>query len=181
MLRTLEPVPIPPSVDEHPHVQRHVQQLQELHAKLSTAQTHRVVLLAEQQQLRAAQHEADVAMALGNAAGVVPDPDRAPRLTELDAEIVRAGAEAAALGDALERLTVIATDGRIQVQREIDQQMADAARAVVLQLIPLVEQLSTLNQHLMTLAARVPYGAAPVPAPQFLLAWLEQARRLEGQ
>ena len=54
----LDPIVMPKPVDEHKAVVRHVQQLRELQDKLLRAQTQWADLVAEQQRLRTAAHEA---------------------------------------------------------------------------------------------------------------------------
>jgi hypothetical protein len=110
----------PTTIHEHALVTRHTRQLEELGEKLRAAQGHETQLVAEQEQLRRAQHEAGVAVAMGDAAPGSDDADRMTRLRELATEIDAARTDAAALSDAHQRLTTLAAATRQQAQAEID-------------------------------------------------------------
>jgi hypothetical protein len=172
---------LPTSIDEDPHVQRHTRQLRDLDEKLAHTAGRHANLLAERQQLRRAQHEVSVAIALGDAAGVQEDPGRPARLVQLETEILAAAEEESALRDARERLVAIAAGAREIAQKELEEHIVAAVREVIATMQPLVEQLSTLNQELTDLANRVPYGAVAVPNPGLLLMWTEQARAVGGR
>ena len=107
--------------------------------------------------------------------GVVPDPDRATRLVQLDAEIIRAGTQAGILGDAIERLTTVAADTRREVEAEYQAMFQAAARTVVAKMLPLAEDLIALNKQLIDIGERSPVTLL-APPPALLIHWMEQAR-----
>jgi hypothetical protein len=165
---------IPTSADDHKDVQRHVRQRKELDGKLHAAEERQAALVAERDQLRRARHDHEVAVLLGEGGGD-EHPDHTARLTQVESEIVAADATLAAVRDALERHAVLAAGTRQQVEEEIRRQHQAAAHAVVRKMLPLAEDLMTLNKQLIDIGERSPITLL-APPPALLIAWMEQAR-----
>jgi hypothetical protein len=168
----------PPSLDQHPLVAKHARQRLELSESLATAQAERSRLLSEREQLLRAGFEADVASLLGDGDGSGAMSPQS-KLIELDAALRANAHRLATIEAASERLEVIAQGARAAAETEVRKQAVTAARRVVRQMLPLVQQLEQMNRELEALTAPAGgYGTVLTPFRPLMRAdeWVRLAK-----